>query len=193
MALTGSLSNCYTKLNEIALSHCVLEHKSAGTHLLLCLLPIVLRQISHHLSEYACLEGCLCCAHWTWVEFFSVHTSKWCLLCQGGSPWNLRLVNFMRHLHRRAAFFAGGLRDDCYLHFGSIIFEIGVRECCQLVNKSLRSDWDAYPHSFLLYHEGHIQVTGTDDHFGTQPCTHGWFKSTFCKAAIYSDAEIAPC
>lgn len=68
------------------------------------------------------------------------------------------MVNFMHHLHRRADFFAGGLRDDTYLHFGGILFEIGVRECCQLANKSLRADWDAYPHSFLLYQEGHIQV-----------------------------------
>ncbi|KAL0055748.1 hypothetical protein WJX82_004037 [Trebouxia sp. C0006] len=36
-------------------------------------------------------------------------------------------------------------------------------ECCQLVNKSLWSDWDSYPHSFLLYHEGHIQVVSLQD------------------------------
>jgi len=113
-----------------------------------------------------------------------------CCVRAGPLGSRLRLVNFMRHLHQRAAFFAGGLRDDCYLHFGSIIFEIGVRECCQLVNKSLRSDWDSYPHSFLLYHEGHIQVT---DHAGTQYCVHGWLTSEFSKVAICSCVEVAPC
>ena len=70
----------------------------------------------------------------------------------------LRMTNFMRHLHRRAAFFAGGLRDDLFQHFANIVLEIGIRECCQLADKSLRADWDAYPHSFLLYQEGHVQV-----------------------------------
>ena len=70
----------------------------------------------------------------------------------------LRLVNFMRHIDRRAAFFSEAFRDEAHLHFGNIVFEIGVRECCQLVNPSLRSDWDAYPHSFLLYHDMSIQV-----------------------------------
>ena len=64
----------------------------------------------------------------------------------------------MRHLNRRAAFFSEAFRDEAHLHFGNIVFEIGVRECCQLVNSSLRSDWDAYPHSFLLYHDMSIQV-----------------------------------
>ncbi len=122
--------------------------------------------------------------------FLSTQANGVCCVRVGPLGSRLRLVNFMHHLHRRAAFFAGGLRDDCYLHFGSIIFEIGVRECCQLVNKSLRSDWDSYPHSFLLYHEGHIQVT---DHAGTQYCVHGWLTSEFSKVAICSCAEIAPC
>ena len=69
----------------------------------------------------------------------------------------LRLTNFMRHLHRRAVFFNGGMRDNIFDHFANIVLEIGIRECCQLANKSLRADWDAYPHSFLLYQEG-IQV-----------------------------------
>ena len=68
------------------------------------------------------------------------------------------MTSFMRHLHRRAAFFAGGMRDDLYQHFANMVLEIGIRECCQLANKSLRADWDAYPHSFLLYQEGHVQV-----------------------------------
>lgn len=68
------------------------------------------------------------------------------------------MTSFMQHLHRRAAFFAGGMRDDLYQHFANIVLEIGIRECCQLANKSLRADWDAYPHSFLLYQEGHVQV-----------------------------------
>ena len=68
------------------------------------------------------------------------------------------MTSFMRHLHRRATFFAGGMRDDLYQHFANIVLEIGIRECCQLANKSLRADWDAYPHSFLLYQEGHVQV-----------------------------------
>ena len=68
------------------------------------------------------------------------------------------MTSFMRHLHRRAAFFGGGMRDDLYQHFANIVLEIGIRECCQLANKSLQADWDAYPHSFLLYQEGHVQV-----------------------------------
>lgn len=81
-------------------------------------------------------------------------------LCHRLGPLGSRLLmaNFMRHLHRRAAFFAGGMRDDLYQHFANIVLEIGIRECCQLANKSLRADWDAYPHSFLLYQEGHVQV-----------------------------------
>lgn len=70
----------------------------------------------------------------------------------------LRLTSFMRHLHRRAAFFGGGLRDDLYQHFANIVLEIGIRECCQLVDKSLRADWDVFPHSFLLDQGGHVQV-----------------------------------
>ena len=82
-----------------------------------------------------------------------------CVWCRAGPLGSkLRLVNFMRHLNKRAAFFSEAYRDEAHLHFGNIVFEIAVRECCQLVNKSLRSDWDAYPHSFLLYHDMHIQV-----------------------------------
>jgi hypothetical protein len=157
------------------------KHSSAGTNLLPCLLPIVLRETSHHLSEYDCLERMhiLCTLDTSFVcSVVFIKANGVCCVRVGPLGSRLRLVNFMRHLHRQAAFFAGGLRDDCYLHFGSIIFEIGVRECCQLVNKSLRSDWDSYPHSFLLYHEGHIQVTDTDDHVSTQSCTHSWLKSS---------------
>jgi len=35
-----------------------------------------------------------------------------CCVRAGPLGSRLRLVNFMRHLHRRAAFFAGGLRDE---------------------------------------------------------------------------------
>ena len=69
------------------------------------------------------------------------------------------MVNFMRHLHRRASFLCGHqLRDNTFLHYGNILMEVGLRECCQLVDKELRSDWHDYPHSFLIYSGASIQV-----------------------------------
>ena len=69
------------------------------------------------------------------------------------------MANFMRHLEKRASFLcADQLRDNTFLHFANILVEVGLRECCQLVNKELRSDWHLFPHSFLIYHEASIQV-----------------------------------
>lgn len=78
------------------------------------------------------------------------------------------MANFMRHLERRASFMcADQLRDNTFLHFANILVEVGLRECCQLVNKELRSDWDLYPHSFLIYHEASIQVCQLQRHLVT--------------------------